>query len=57
MLYAPGCRGAALLLLRSARKIFEERNWSRLVDTCVGLVIDIQDQRPRRVREQLGLHC
>ena len=45
-----------MLLQRSARKIFEERNWSRFGRHLGRTCVDIQDQRLRRVWEQLGLH-
>jgi len=38
LLYAPGCRGAALLPLKGARKIPRESDWSRSVDTRRGPV-------------------
>ena len=46
-----------MLLLRSARTIFEERNWSRFGRHLGRTCVDIQDQRLRKVWEQLGLHC
>ena len=39
-------RRAALHTQKVAREIHEERNWSRLVDTWVVLVFNIQDQGP-----------